>query len=283
MTEPTSSKSDARSPLDQQPYFASSPTLTGSASGWATPHSARRRRPVTVATPTAHRARHHPGNRARRTPRLLLGLRRPEMQHLPPNSTSRRDRPRPIPSGTLITLRHSGLSPNAATTRWAGGTISPRSRTPRRRSRRRRSGRRDVPGRMGRARSRETRRPARAVLGRERVFRDAMGYAEGRDDLTDYIGAAQTLRAQHRLRARRAAAARARPHQLPLANGRAGRVRDDDGKQRRRAVARRSVSEYDRLLGSANAGARLRANAGAFASLHGGANHRFEQQAVLRE
>lgn len=118
----------------------------------------------------------------------------PTMQ-LPPNSSRVAIDLASIPSGTLITLTHSGLKPDTARNHAMGwrhylSTLANAAAT--------------IAGVAGRAvetyqaawAERDPSKRAGLVAqcwDTSAIFRDAMGYAEGRDDLTDYIGAAQTF------------------------------------------------------------------------------------------
>jgi len=118
----------------------------------------------------------------------------PAMQ-LPPNSSRVSIELTPIPSGTLITLRHSGLASETARNHamgWrhylsalanAAATVAGLA----------------APAVDAYQAAWAERDPGKraALLARcwdsGAIFRDAMGYAEGRDDLADYIGAAQSF------------------------------------------------------------------------------------------
>ncbi len=116
-------------------------------------------------------------------------------KNLPPNTSRVAIDLAPIPSGTLITLRHSGLTREMARNHAMGwrhylSTLANAAAS--------------VTALAGSAvdtyqAAWAERDPAKraALLARcwdaNAIFRDAMGYAEGRDDLTDYIGAAQSF------------------------------------------------------------------------------------------
>jgi uncharacterized protein YndB with AHSA1/START domain len=107
----------------------------------------------------------------------------------------------PIPSGTLVTLRHSGIPTSELRRGHAMGWRHYLSVLG--------NAAASVAGRAAAAVDRyqaawaETDATKRAGLletcwSRDAIFRDAQGYAEGREELSDYIGAAQRFASQIR-------------------------------------------------------------------------------------